>query len=110
MPSCFANQERIKSLERGAEQVDAAIAEALRRRRPVLIEVAANLAAMSHASLAPSPVPGALQPKISNWWAWFAAVLLWRLCLQSSAPFARQTADASSHDRPVLQYSRRICL
>jgi TPP-dependent 2-oxoacid decarboxylase len=32
-------QERIKTVDRAAEQVDLAVSEALRRRRPVLIEV-----------------------------------------------------------------------
>lgn len=112
-------QERIKTVDRAAEQVDLAVSEALRRRRPVLIEVrhslpcchpaslrymwstchtaqclvkpwylaamahtgsthacsaynltvlqvACNLAGLTHPSLAPSPVPGSLQPKTSN--------------------------------------------
>ena len=36
-------QERIKSIERAAEQIDLALSEALRRRRPVLIEVRISL-------------------------------------------------------------------
>jgi TPP-dependent 2-oxoacid decarboxylase len=43
-------QERIKTVDRAAEQVDLAVSEALRRRRPVLIEVrhAASLCCILH--------------------------------------------------------------
>ena len=54
----------IKCLENAHEQIDRAIAAALREQKPVYINIACNLGAMEHPSFSSSPIPLAINPKV----------------------------------------------
>lgn len=65
-PSSLCEQVVIKHLDDAHEQLDRAIAAALRQRKPVYINIACNLGGAVHPSFARSPIPFSIVPKASG--------------------------------------------
>ena len=59
-------QVQITHLDDAHEQVDHAIAEALRQQKPVYISISCNIAGIPHRTFDEVPVPFAIEPKLSN--------------------------------------------
>ena len=59
-------QVQITHLDDAHEQVDHAIAEALRQQKPVYISISCNIAGIPHSTFDEVPVPFAIEPKLSN--------------------------------------------
>ncbi|VYS65513.1 unnamed protein product [Arabidopsis thaliana] len=62
--TCY--QAVVNHLEDAHEQIDKAIATALRESKPVYISISCNLAAIPHPTFASYPVPFDLTPRLSN--------------------------------------------
>ncbi|CAN6337333.1 unnamed protein product [Urochloa humidicola] len=67
---CFqtitCHQAVVNNLEDAHEQIDTAIATALRESKPVYISVSCNLAGLSHPTFSREPVPLFISPRLSN--------------------------------------------
>lgn len=61
-----ARQAIINNLDDAHEQIDTAIATALRESKPVYISVSCNLAGLSHPTFSRDPVPMFISPRLSN--------------------------------------------
>ena len=59
-------QTTIRAMSGAYEQIDHAIAEALYHSKPVLIQVASNMASQTHPLFEQDPVPFALTGKTTN--------------------------------------------
>ena len=59
-------QTSLEVLFLAAVQVDHAIAEAIRQRKPVYISISCNLPGLPYATFDEVPVPFAISPKLSN--------------------------------------------
>lgn len=64
--SCGYVQTTIRSMERAYESIDHCISEALYQSKPVLVQVASNMAALTHPLFEAQPVPFAMSGKTSN--------------------------------------------
>uniref|UniRef100_A0A0E0HFV2 pyruvate decarboxylase n=1 Tax=Oryza nivara TaxID=4536 RepID=A0A0E0HFV2_ORYNI len=62
--TCY--QAVINNLDDAHEQIDTAIATALRESKPVYISVGCNLAGLSHPTFSREPVPLFISPRLSN--------------------------------------------
>ncbi|CAD6271873.1 unnamed protein product [Miscanthus lutarioriparius] len=62
--TCY--QAVINNLDDAHEQIDTAIATALRESKPVYISVSCNLAGLSHPTFSREPVPLFISPRLSN--------------------------------------------
>ncbi|CAN8257419.1 unnamed protein product [Cochlearia groenlandica] len=62
--TCY--QAVVNHLEDAHEQIDKAIATALKESKPVYISISCNLASIPHPSFARDPVPFSLTPRLSN--------------------------------------------
>ncbi|KAK7328116.1 hypothetical protein VNO77_22212 [Canavalia gladiata] len=69
-PRCFqpvtCHQTVVNNLDDAHEQIDSAIATALRESKPVYISIACNLSSIPHHSFIHHPLPFYLTPKLSN--------------------------------------------
>ncbi|CAL4894027.1 unnamed protein product [Urochloa decumbens] len=67
---CFqaitCHQAVVNNLDDAHEQIDTAIATALRESKPVYISVSCNLAGLSHPTFSREPVPLFISPRLSN--------------------------------------------
>ena len=59
-------QTTIRSVEGAYERIDHAIAQALYQHKPVLIQVASNMASLTHPLFEKQPVPFSLSGKMTN--------------------------------------------
>ncbi|KAL6620396.1 hypothetical protein ACP70R_035535 [Stipagrostis hirtigluma subsp. patula] len=62
--TCY--QAVVNNLDDAHEQIDTAIATALRESKPVYISVSCNLAGLSHPTFSREPVPLFISPRLSN--------------------------------------------
>ncbi|CAH9142170.1 unnamed protein product [Cuscuta epithymum] len=62
--TCY--QAVVNNLEDAHEQIDTAIATALKESKPVYISVSCNLSAIPHPTFSREPVPFSLSPRLSN--------------------------------------------
>lgn len=61
-----ALQTTIRSMERAYQSIDHCISEALYQSKPVLIQVACNMAAQTHPLFEAHPVPFSMSGKMTN--------------------------------------------
>lgn len=59
-------QRTIRAIEGAYQQIDHAIAQALYEHKPVLIQVASNMASLTHPLFEKQPVPFSLSGKMTN--------------------------------------------
>ena len=59
-------QTTIRAIEGAYQQIDHAIAQALYEHKPVLIQVASNMASLTHPLFEKQPVPFSLSGKMTN--------------------------------------------
>lgn len=77
-------QTTIRAISGAYEQIDHAISEALYQSKPVLIQVASNMASLTHPLFEEQPVPFSMTGKTTNEVSFIYVYL-------------------SSHDRPIVQ-------